>query len=79
MKLYSPDKSLLIDVRSLSVHPEGLQIEGQIMGAMPMKAILRPDELHLGRALLSWAVVRQGLRMFFRPSSFKTRLDTARK
>ena len=35
--------------------PEGLLIEGKIMGAMPMKAVLRPAEL---RAALKFASLK---------------------
>lgn len=70
MKLYTPDNSLLIDVESVTAHQDGLLIEGTIMGALPMKAILRADDLRAGQKLLSWGVIRKGIKMLFqrRPS-----------
>lgn len=63
MKLYTPDKSLLIDVSAVKTHPEGLMLEGKIMGAMPMKAILRPEELRAGFGFLSFSLVLKALKM----------------
>jgi hypothetical protein len=45
MKFYTPDKTELIVINAVAPHPDGLLIEGTIMGAMPMKAVLRPEEL----------------------------------
>lgn len=53
MKLFTPDKTELLVVTGLSPHADGLLIEGKIMGAMPMKAVLRPAELRKFFGLLS--------------------------
>jgi hypothetical protein len=66
LKLYGPDKSLLIDVSAVKVHREGLIIEGKIMGAMPMKAVLRPEELRSGFKLLTWGIARRAIAMLAR-------------
>lgn len=66
MKLYSPDKSVLIEISAVKDHPEGLVIEGKIMGAMPMKAILRPEQMRAAFRLLSWTIVRRALGMLIR-------------
>jgi hypothetical protein len=63
MKFYSPDKSMLIDVRALKEHPDGLVIEGKIMGSMPMKAVLRPEEMRAVFALLSWRLAWRATKM----------------
>lgn len=70
MKLYTPDNSLLMEVKSISDHKDGIMIEGTIMGTIPMKAILRPEDLHAGKKLLSWSLVRKAIKMWFqrRPS-----------
>jgi hypothetical protein len=44
MKLYSPDKSELMDVKSIERDGEDLVIKGKVFGAMPMTARLRPAE-----------------------------------
>jgi hypothetical protein len=44
MKLYSPDKSELMDVSSIERDGADLVIKGKVFGAMPMTARLRPEE-----------------------------------
>jgi hypothetical protein len=44
MKLYSPDKSELMDVSSIERDGDDLVIKGKVFGAMPMTARLRPAE-----------------------------------
>ena len=63
MKLHGPDKSLLIEVRAVKPHPDGLVIEGKIMGAMPMKAVLTPQEMRAALKLLTWGIVWRALKM----------------
>jgi hypothetical protein len=66
MKFYTPEKSLLIDVRAIKVHAEGIVIEGKIMGTMPMKAVLRPEEMRSALKLITWSVVRKAIGMLIR-------------
>jgi hypothetical protein len=61
VKLYTPDSSELIEISALRPVSDGLLIEGTIMGAMPMKAVLRPDELRRAFRLLTF---RSVLRLF---------------
>jgi len=44
MKLYSPDKSELMEVSAIERDGEDLVIKGKVFGAMPMTARLRPAE-----------------------------------
>jgi hypothetical protein len=44
MKLYSPDKSELMDVASIERDGNDLVIKGKVFAAMPMTARLRPEE-----------------------------------
>ena len=44
MKLYSPDKSELMDVSAIERDGADLVIRGKVFGAMPMTARLRPEE-----------------------------------
>ena len=57
MKLFTPDKSLLMEIQSIAKHPDGLVIKGKIMGTMPMNAVLRPGELRAVFKLLNWRVI----------------------
>lgn len=66
MKLYTPEATELIDVTSIHSHPAGLLIEGRIMGAMPMKAVLRPRELRSAIGLLGPRTILTLIAMLFR-------------
>ena len=66
MKLFTPEKTELINVTAVKPHGDGLLIEGKIMSAMPMKAVLRPGELRQAFALLSLPTVLRLLAMLFR-------------
>ena len=66
MKLYTPDNSELIEVTAIVPHEDGIQVEGTIMGAMPMKAILRPQELRSAFRFLTPKLVRSAFAMLFR-------------
>ena len=44
MKLFSPDKSELMDVSVIERDGNDLVIKGKVFGAMPMTARLRPAE-----------------------------------
>ena len=66
MKLYTPEKVELMEVKSVSPSPEGLVIDGQIMGTMPMKAVLTPRELRRAFRLLGLRTVLFAIGMLFR-------------
>jgi len=66
MKLYTPEGTELIDVSAVGPHADGLLIERKIMGAVPMKALLRPRELRAGLRFLSLKMIWVLLRMMFR-------------
>lgn len=68
MKLYTPDNAELIDVTAIKPHVEGIQIEGTIMGAMPMKAIMRPRDLRSGFRFVSPGLIWSVFTMLFRKS-----------
>jgi hypothetical protein len=66
MRLYTPEKTELLEVTSVESSPEGLVIDGQIMGAMPMKAVLTPAELRRAFRLLSFRTSLSLVAMLFR-------------
>jgi hypothetical protein len=45
MKFFTPERAELIVITAVEPHPDGVVVSGKIMGAMPMKAVLRPEEL----------------------------------
>lgn len=66
MKLFTPEKTELIDVTGVKSDVRGLLIEGKIMGALPMRAVLTPAELRRAFSLLTWRVAAQVVAMLFR-------------
>lgn len=45
MKVFSSDKSELMEIDSVAMERDSLLVGGKIMGAMPMKAVIRLSEL----------------------------------
>ena len=66
MKFHTPENTDLIEVTAVRPHANGILIEGTIMGAMPMRAVLRPAELRRGFSLLSARTVATLIAMMFR-------------
>ena len=54
MKLYSPDKSELMDVSSIGRDGNDLVIKGKVFGSMPMTAKLRPAEARKALKLIDF-------------------------
>lgn len=63
MKFVTPDKTDLIVIEKVARHPDGLQIQGTIMGAMPMTAVLTPAELRRGFRFLRPGIIIALIRM----------------
>ncbi|HKJ74939.1 MAG TPA: hypothetical protein VKA19_12565 [Alphaproteobacteria bacterium] len=53
MKIFSKDKSELMDVSALERDGNALVIKGKVFGTMPMQARLTPEEARKGLKLLS--------------------------
>jgi hypothetical protein len=68
VKLYAPDRTVLLDITAIKKHRDGLVIEGKIMGAMPMKAILTPRELRNAFSLIKGPSFLAVISMLFRRS-----------
>ena len=66
MKFYTPEKTVLMDITAVKPHADGLLIEGKIMGAMPMKAILRPEELRSAFKLMNRPLYMRVMGMLLR-------------
>ena len=65
MKLYTSERTDLMEVQSLEPTADGLVIHGQIMGTMPLNALLTPGELRRGFRLLGPRAVLKLLWMLF--------------
>jgi hypothetical protein len=68
MKLYSPDKSELMDVSAIERDGNDLVIKGKVFGAMPMTARLRPAEAKKALKLLDLKTALFILTLPFRKS-----------
>ena len=68
MKLYTSDNTDLMEVSR--IYPDGsdLIVEGTIMGAMPIRAVLKLAELRKAFGLMSPKTLGQILRLLFRRS-----------
>lgn len=68
MKLYTTDNSELMEV--FKIYPENgnLMVEGTIMGAMPVKAVVKPAEVRRALGLMSLKTMFYAFLMLFRPS-----------
>ena len=53
MKIYTPDNNELMHITAIERDGDALLIKGKIMGAMPMKAHIRPEEARSLFRLLS--------------------------
>jgi len=63
MRIFTPEGTELMTITSIDATEDGIVIGGTIMGAMPMKGVLRGDELRAGYKFLNWTLVVRGLRM----------------
>ena len=66
MKIFSKDKSELMEVKSLERDGNALIIKGKVFGTMPMQARLTPEEARKGLKLLNVKLVLFLLTFLFR-------------
>ena len=52
MKIYTPDQSELMVISKIERDGHNLLVHGKIMGSLPMKAVIRPDEARKGIGLI---------------------------
>lgn len=64
MKLHTPDGRELMEVVSLTREGDELIVRGVIMGTMPIKAVLAPEELRSATRLLSFKLVKDLLALW---------------
>ncbi len=68
MKLYASDNSDLMEVSKIYSENGNLIVEGLIMGAMPIRAIVKPAETRKALGLMSFKTMFAAFLMLFRPS-----------
>ncbi len=68
MKLYATDNSDLMEIASIYSKDGNLIVEGTIMGAMPIRAIVKPAEIRKAIGLMSPGTMFSAFLMLFRGS-----------
>lgn len=71
MELFTKDNDSLMTVEKMSRDGNNLLIEGQIMGTLPVRAVLTPDEARAALKLLSPKTAWFLLTILFRSSGKK--------
>ena len=66
MKVYTPDRDELMEISSIARSGDSLVVSGKIMGSMPMRAVIRPDEARKGLRLLNFRTTLFLLTFLFR-------------
>lgn len=66
MKLITSDNNELMEVSALKSEGSALIVSGTIMGAMPVEAVLTPEELRKVFKLLSFKLVLFVIGMLFK-------------
>jgi hypothetical protein len=54
MKVFAADGSELMEVWKVEFQGNDLVLHGKIMGSLPMKAVLRPEQARRGIKILGW-------------------------
>jgi len=67
MELLTKDNDSLMTIASLSPDGNNLLIEGQIMGTLPVRAVLTPDQARAALKLLDFRTILFLLTLLFRP------------
>lgn len=65
MKVFTPEGTELMTITSVEATDAGIVIGGTIMGAMPMRGVIRGEELRAGRTFVSWKLIMKAIRMLF--------------
>ena len=68
MKLYASDNSDLMEISGMSRDGNNLVLEGTIMGAMPIRAVVKPAEVRGAFRLMGLKTLWFAFTMLFRAS-----------
>lgn len=68
MKLYTMDNSELMDISTITAEGRNLVVEGTIMGAVPVRAVVKPAEMRAAMKQMSMATKMKAAAMLFRGS-----------
>lgn len=68
MRFFTPEGGELIEIMNVTPERNHVVIQGKIMSAMPMRAVLTPDQLRQGFKFLTPRLVFTLITMLFRRS-----------
>lgn len=68
MKLYTTDNSELMEISAITPEGRNLIVEGTIMGAVPIRAVVKPAELRAAMKTMSFGTKMKAAAMLFRGS-----------
>lgn len=68
MKLYAVDNSDLMEISSIYPEGDNLVVEGTIMGAMPIRAIVKPAEVRRAMGMMSTGTKLHAAKMLYKRS-----------
>lgn len=68
MRFFTPEGGELIEIMTVAPETNRVVIYGKIMGAMPMKAVLTPEQLRQGFKFLTPRLIFTLITMLFRRS-----------
>jgi hypothetical protein len=68
VKLYTTDNSELMDIRQIRAEGRNLIVDGTIMGAMPVRAVVKPAEVRSALRIMSLKTMFAAFLMLFRSS-----------
>ena len=68
MKLFTTDNTELMDIAAITARGRNLLVEGTIMGAIPVRAVLKPAELRAALGCMSFKTMCMAALMLFRGS-----------
>ena len=66
MKLYATDNSELMEIEKITKEGNNLIIEGSIMGAMPIRSVLKPAEMRRVFGLMNFKTMLFAASMLLR-------------
>ncbi|KAG1291197.1 hypothetical protein G6F63_016981 [Rhizopus arrhizus] len=68
MKLYAVDNSDLMEISDIYPEGDNLIVEGTIMGAMPIRAIVKPAEVRKALGMMSMKTKMHAGKMLYKRS-----------
>lgn len=66
MKLHTPEGRELMEVQRVQREGDQLVVRGLIMGTMPTRAVIRPEQIRAAFRLLSWGLVWGVIALLFK-------------